>query len=758
LNFKLWFLAFIFSHFAFIASSANAIPTAEDINILAKRAKLTADTFMQESFELRMRYEYSGKFLQQDDKENLHKLAKRASKQLQAIAEKQSKLKKQIEDYEGDDWDDRYGSTGLWRKLFTDLYITNLGKCEIDFYFALTTELPERNEILRKILSEIDSLSRTYKQFGPILIKGRVLALLSQTETAYSSAAIKELEAFKVYSDVSRPIRAAIERIKLVGSAKPEELNALVRCLEQNRHYGDLELVLPLAFLQRQYDPAGFEKTIGLFPETQDFLGTVILLDISGRILQQKNLEQISVFEAELAVQTTWKNETKDYKMLLGWLSNTDKFQTPLILYVTAVAFADSSPTKAVNLLIKASRLQQLEKSEKLDIEPSKIAGQAAQLAYNLFIQDPGHCSFALRAFDNYSTITNEKMDTELQYIYSIILHRDGQAEKNKKILRKLAQKSSGYWSSRAKLDLIEQTIEQKQEESQSIPNELLIELNNFISECSEQDKESNRLRIEAITIYCQLLLESKEKGSSQKVLNILAEAETARDPNLDVFKSKALRQLGRLEESANCLLAAIELDRTDYVIEAMALLSEIIDKIDQLREQANDFSKLVSNCEKIAKYCETISMSTFGLVPVSQARLYLAEISIFAAVEDKDKLSAVEQILNSFSTSNKVDEVDLLRCQARLLTEQSKFDEAAELWTQVANILKNDVSSAYQRSWKWWRAKFYELDCWAKCPQTQKTSVLHTIEVLENSFHDIPPLWAEKLNSLKQQCRSRPR
>ena len=748
MNFKLWFLAFIFSHFAFIASSASAIPTAEDINSLAERAKLTADTFMQESFELRMRYEYSGKFFQQDDKENLHKLAKRAGDSLQAIAKAQKELKNKIEDYEGDDWDDRYGSTGLWRKLFTDLYITNLGKCEIDFYFALTTELPERNEILRKILSEIDSLSRTYKQFGPILIKGRVLALLSQTETVYSSAAIKELEAFKVYSDVSRPIRAAIERIKLIGSAKPDELNALVRRLEQNRHPGDLELVLPLAFLQRRYDPAGFEKTIGLFPETQDFLGILILSDISGRILQQKDLEQISVFEAELAVQTTWKNETKDYKMLLGCLSNTDKFQTPLILYVTAVAFAESSPTKAVNLLIKASKLQKLEKSEELDIEPYKIAGQAAQLAYNLFMQDPGHCSLALQAFDNYSTIANEKMDTELQYIYSIILHRNGQAEKSKKILQKLAQKSSGYWSSRAKLDLIEQTIEQKQEESQSIPNELLIKLNNFISECSEQDKESNQLRIEAITIYCQLLLESKEKGSAQKVLNILAEAETARDPNLNVFKSKALRQLGRLDESAECLLRAIDPNDCRQIYEARGLLTKIVSEIDRLQVQTDNFVKMMQDSEKIARFY-------YDCLDNEKAGLLLAEISIFSADKNQEKLSVIDTLLGNLAQNSDADNVDLLRCRARLLTEQGKFKEAAELWTQVANIRKSDAPSAQQRSRKWWRAKFYELNCWAKCPQTQKTSVLHTIEVLENSFHDIPPLWAEKLSSLKQQCRS---
>ena len=739
------FIAFFFLHPP--ASSANAIPTADDINILAEKARLTADTFMQESFELRMKYEYSGRFLQQDDKENLHKLAKRASDGLQAIANAQKELKNKIEDYEGDDWDDRYGSTGLWRKLSGDFYVTTLTKCEIDFYLALSSQQLQRNKISQDILAQIDSLNQIHKTAYSHFLKAKILTLLAQTDPAYKPLAKKEFDWLSGRSDMSHStvFRIAIERIKLPGETEPNELDKLAEAIVKSDCSDDIELVLSLAFLQRRLNqPKAFEKTVYLWPQTENFLGSLVLSDLSRRIEQQQSSEQVTVFEAELAVQTAWKNETKDYKILLGRLSNTEKFQTPLILYVTAATFAESSPTKAVNLLIKASRLQQLQKSEKLDIEPYKIAGQAAQFAYNLFVQDPGHRSLALEAFDNYSTIANEKMDAELQYVYSIILHRDGQAEKSKKILQKLAQKPLGYWSSRAKLDLIEQTIEQKQEESQSIPNELLIKLNNFISECSEQDKESNQLRIEAITIYCRLLLESKEKGSAQKVLNILAEAETARDPNLNVFKSKALRQLGRLDESAESLLRAIDPNDRRQIYEAGGLLTKIVGEIDRLQVQTDNFVKMMRDSEKIARFY-------YDCLDNEEAGLLLAEISIFAAVEDKDKLSAVEQILNSFSTSNKADEVDLLRCRARLLTEQGKFEEAAESWAQICEIRKNESPSETRRSWKWWRAKFYELDCWAKCPQTQNASVLHIIEVLENSFHDIPPLWAEKLSSLKQ-------
>jgi hypothetical protein len=46
--------------FFFSSLPANAIPTAEDINGLAETARLDADTFMRESFQLRMQYEFSG--------------------------------------------------------------------------------------------------------------------------------------------------------------------------------------------------------------------------------------------------------------------------------------------------------------------------------------------------------------------------------------------------------------------------------------------------------------------------------------------------------------------------------------------------------------------------------------------------------------------------------------------------------------------------------------------------------------------------
>jgi len=734
-----------------VACSADALPTAEDIKAIAKDARLTADTFMQQSFKLRMGYEYSGKFLTQADKENLRKLARSASNNLAAIAEKQKELKQQIEDYQGNDWDERYGSTGLWRKLSNDLYITNLNKSEIDYYLALTVEQSPLNKTIMGVREQIISLDTAKRSANSQLLRAKILAL-AKIDSAWQILAIDLLDSLMARPEVPDPIyfQATIEKIKLTNLGKAEQLKLLADKLAQSSCSDDIELVLSLAFLQRRYTPEAFEKILQVWPQIEDFLGTFILSDLSHKITQQQSIEQISVFEAELAAQAAWKNEIKDYETLLSHLAGIEKFQTPLILYVAALAFAESSPTRTVNLLMKASKYQQQQKSDKLEMSACKIAEQATQLAYNLFIQDRRHCQPALEAFGNYHAMAGEKIDEELEYLYSIVLDNCGRVEKSKELLEEIADRPAGYWRNRAKLDLIGQAIEQGQAGSRQQRSEVFEQLRELILNCRGQDKKNNKLRMEAINVYCQMLLELKEASSAQKVLDILAEAEATGGVNLNLFKAQALQQLGRLDESAHYMVLAIRVDSGSLAGVVRELLAEVIERIDEFEtEPAGLYSvEMMENCKKLAKF-------SYLSLDDRQPGLFLAEISIFAADKDKEKLSAVEKLLNILAGDGRDDDVDFLRCQARLFCEQGKFERAAGLWAQVAEMRKNELPSSNQRSWKWWRAKFYELHCFSKLTQTKKEEVLHTIEVLENSFHDIPPLWAEKLNFLKQQCRS---
>jgi hypothetical protein len=181
-----------------------------------------------------------------------------------------------------------------------------------------------------------------------------------------------------------------------------------------------------------------------------------------------------------------------------------------------------------------------------------------------------------------------------------------------------------------------------------------------------------------------------------------------------------------------------------------MELLSKIIDEIDRFQKYDSSF---MENCKKLAQFC----YDCLDGWEKQKAMLFSIEISTFTQIKDSRKLSAYEKLLDNLAENGLSNDIDFIRCKARLLAEQNKFGEAAALWAKICEIQKARPASGNLRSWKWWRAKFYELDCWAKRPQTQKNDVLHTIEVFENTFPDIPPLWAEKLTLLKQQCRSQP-
>ncbi|MHC4455947.1 MAG: hypothetical protein ACYS0I_02465 [Planctomycetota bacterium] len=653
------------------ANSANSLPTAEDINELAEITKLTADNFMKESFELRMRYEFSPKSLKQEDKENLHKLAKSASDRLQAITEQQKQFKQEIEDYHGDDWDLKYGSTGLWRKLNRDIYITNLAKCKIDYYLALTVEQSPLNKTLQDVRVQIISLDKAHSSANSQLLKAKILAL-ARIDAAWSVLAIDILDSLLAQSNIPDAIyfRAAIEKNKLIDIGKAEFLNSLTQKIVKSNCADDLELILPLVFLQKRHDPNGLEKTIGLFPQTEGFLGKFILSDLHSRFsreqLTKESLQQISAFEAELAAEAAWRNKAQNFKALLEYLSSTEKFQTPLILYVAATAFAESSPTKAVNLLIEASKLQQEQKSNRLEIPACKIAEQAAQLAYNLFVTDANNCFLAYDVFRNYKKLANNQMDENLEYTYTELGFSCGDGIEAVSVLQKIAAGNSKY-------------------------------------------KQKASLSLAAYQVRTQ----------GRNDINV---------------RPKLLQQFAdSIADSNDCI----------YIQEIAGFVKDTVENIELLQSQTEDFSDVIANARKIARF-------VYGCDKNNRNSLVLAEISTFFANQSDIEKELAEKIINQPGKQNT--DIGLYRCRARLFQKRREFEKAAGLWAKICKIRKTEFHKANQRSWKWWRAKFYELACWAKLPQTKKENLVHTIEVLENSFQDIPPLWAKKLSSLKQQ------
>jgi hypothetical protein len=726
INRRLFLILFVFS-LSLTAIAADSLPAAEDINDLSQKAKQVSDSFFSQTFTIRMQYEYSGRFLNPQDKNTLCKAAQQASAELEQIADDQNNLKKQIENYTGDDWEARFGQTGLWRKLAADLLKTQISKLEIDYYLAnFCSKDDQRKLSLEKLLSQSDAAD---------ILKAKVLCALACTDDKYQQTARKHFTGLSIRSNWSwcESLKSLMERIKCFGPPEPNELNDLAKLLAESECEDDPEILLPLAILQCKYAPGELQNTLSRSPQTTTLLGKIILADISARFASpDANLASVNPAEAELAAFTAWTTDPCIHKNLLLALSDLDKFKTPLILYVAGVSVADSEPNKTIVLFIDASALQLQHKSTFLDIEPNRIAEQAARLAYNSFADKNVDCRLALDTFDCYVRIASDKMTEQMQYLYGSLLLDCNRIQQATEVFTHLVEQSRTIWRDKANFELLK--IKIGSASSLAISDEILSQLRNFILNCSGREEQKRQIRWEAMNIYCEAMLREESRDSAAQVLSLLVTAEETPGLRYDLFRAQALRQSGRLEESAYYMSKAVIENSNSSATLAAQITSEIIDKIELWQQDANDFNQMLLDCNTLAEFADK-SLNT------RQSTLTLAELAILQG----------KRFLTPFSPDE--NNVNWLRFQTRLLMAQDKFEQSAKLWAKIAESRRNETTGSNQKSYGWWQAKFYELYCLAKTPQPDNRNIRHAIEVLQNTYTDIPSPWPEKLNGLKESC-----
>ncbi|MBN2020081.1 MAG: hypothetical protein JW749_07645 [Sedimentisphaerales bacterium] len=666
---------------------AVSLPDFDDVNRLSRRAKQISDDFFENSFEIRMRYEYAEGFTDPDDKANLSKLAIQASADLEQIANDQNNLKKQIEDYQGDDWETRFGQTGLWRRLTAELQKTKSSKLEIDFYSSIAGG--EKAEC------------------PPFAVRS-------------SCAAVK----------------ASMEKIRCFGLSGPNELNALEEQLSKSECSNDKEMLLMLAILQRRYSPDDFQKLPSRNPQAAIEMGKLLLRELSSQFKAgDVNFASFSSFDVELAVTASMQAGSQyrrgegpqQYADLIMKLSEIQKFQNPVILYVSASLCEQTNPKKAVEMLIKASNLQSsLLYTTFLNSTPEEIARRAFEIAYQEFQADQNACQPAIIAFENYSRIASEKTDEQSQYLYGDLLKNCNRTDEAAKAFERLARRSQSFWGDAATLELLKIDLYKGRD-----PNESLAGLRDFILGCKRPEEREIQLRFEAMDLYCRTLLQCKSSDSAQKVLEILDAALPTQGLPYELYRAMALHQLGRLEESINFMRKAIDDNDCSTAPQIFSLLSEILDKIELWQQDARDFNQMLLDCAALADFADKC-------LNIRQANLILAEFTILQG----------KRYQKPFPTNNEND-TTRLRVMARHTMAEGNYNQAAKLWADAAELRRNETAGNNKKSYGWWQAKFYELECLSKMPAPNKAGIIHTIEVLQHTYSDIPAPWAEKLNRL---------
>ena len=718
------------------SSLAEPLPTSEAIREVISTANMDWEKFENESFMPRMQLELSGRLLNDNDKASFCEFADSIRDELDRNIIQQQAILEQIEKYEGRDWEQLYGATGMWRRLAASIEKTRLNKAKIDYYLALVCAGPQQQKALEEILSKLHSPS------ADILI-AKILCSLSRIDEKYREPAEKQFSKMKTRSNWSHceAIEALMEQIKCLGPCEPNELNNLTQAFLQSDCKNDREIMLSLAILQRRFCPDELQKTLSQYPETVTLLGKLLLNELSAQSnAPEVNFASISPIDADIAAATAWQTLLRlryegqaypqRYAELITKLADSNRFQTPAVLYAAANLYQETRPQKAVELLIKASEIHKKQPDTLFKKTAEEMAEQAFNLAYKEFIDDPNDCQPAINAFENYSRITKAAIDEQTQYLYANLLNHCDRTDEAARTFKQLAGQTQSLWRDAANLELLK--IELKKAGTPTEVNDVLARFHNFILNCVRPEERQTQLRLEAMNIYCTRLLEQDIADAAEKVLNILDTALPAPGLPYDYFKAHAFEQLGRLEESIHFISKTIDTNDCSIAPEAVSLLSEALDKIELWQQKAADYNQMLLDCGALADFSNKCLNSR-------QTALIFAEVLALQRKRGQESFPAVDE-----------NDINWLRAKARLLIAQGDYEHSARLWAKIAELRRNDIPEQNQKSWSWWQAKFYELDCLAKMPQTNKQNISHTIEVLQSTYRDIPSPWAEKLESLK--------
>lgn len=687
-----------------VAGAEAAIPTEKDVNDLSLEVQAVVGSFMRESFMLRMQYLYNDGTLGEPDRSGLHEMATEASEKLLTLAESQEKLKAAIEQYDGDDWDRLYGVTGLWRRLLGEVLRTRMSRCEALLYAGLSSGQGESSGRIESALSEIEGLRAAYDIGYLDYLRGQALGSLARIHPEKEPDSKKVFSLLSERSDTQQTtsIRGAISRMWLFGPEEAEQLTRLGDDLLRSGLIDDVELAVSLAIVQRRCAAMeALETVLSANAGARDVVGRLALSKIEHEFRQSKlDPDEVTVIEAELAAVAMIQADPGAYVKVLQWLASWEEFRTGPVIYACAVATVEDEPDEACAYLVEASRLQEDHRSKWLELSSEQIAQEAVRLACDSYSDRRCKAATVVETVEQCRALTGGPLADELEYVYTKALIGTGRTETGLKLLGTMLEKPT--------------------------------------------DEKSDSLQIEMLKTYCTILIVDRGDAGAEHVAALLGNDEIESDPNLSLIKSKALLQLGRGAESLGCMLPVYRAHICEQADEALGVLAEVISQIEKYELSGPLLRQAGADGLKLGQFC-------YGCLDGEKKRLaglYAAEAQVISAAGDEEMLEGVGRFLDEFVGPDSND-VESLRCRARLLMAQGQSLDAASLWRRMASAHKDNGQDS---GWLRWRAKYYELLCCAKSSDIEDAELVHTIEVLQSSGDQITSPWDAKLTGLKGQ------
>ena len=524
----------------------------------------------------------------------------------------------QIESYPGQNWDQLFGQTGLWKKSKQTSYLIRYLKVEVDYYRIFTSHDNLKRRILIDLLSEIKEIESNCSFSKVQLLKAKLYANSLDIDPILKSETQKQIQQL-LEKEKSTPIYFQTLLLSYqIDFPSDEEFANTIESLEKNLP-DDQNLKMRFALLAYRKGSEDLLKESLLQNTSYVYPISKLMLDklqikLSGSQVTIDQISNLSFSERELISHAIINaSDPSKYKQITELFSLDSSSQPGYVsTYAQAMIQAEDSPK--VSLKMMAEALQRCSTTEVLQKEYSKslLAYKMAYFAYQLYQKTPETAQQAADIFELYIQANkSEKIDSELIYSFACDLSQI-HLPLAKSLLKLLVENDTSRFARLAQLDLLSLSLEDELSIAQAEKN--LDQLSNLLASSSQDDDICQS----ALVLYSQYILLYFDSDSAKIsfAINLIDDRPQPVSRELKNLKTQLLLSAHHFERAISYFAQLLSVPDQQDAQTAFCIIWKLLEEYEIHADLLKSEHNLSSSVLKIASYakenspCETAELA----------------------------------------------------------------------------------------------------------------------------------------------------
>jgi hypothetical protein len=681
---------------ASLALSAEQLPTESDIEAIEQAAVECSNSLQERSLGYMLEFYFDEQFTDNTVRTNLYRLASASVARLREIQESQLRTQKKIEDYEDDSWDLKYGKNRLWRRSENlRNYIIFLIQ-EAQFLKAISIPAEEQEAPLREILRNLDQIKDSVPSGKIAVLQTNVMYVLSKRNESLANQAFNYLEEAFVNTERNslENFKAEIARLRLLRPFSRDDVNRVVNRYRELGVENYPDLSIQLAFLELETGEGSLllellERWPGLTKPISKIAYERALRQLPTAELMNR-VDKMSPVERELIVYQALLNKSNLFDSFILAASTDVSYQSKLINFSVASKLLGRDNERAFDFILKALAINDNSSVRYPELTDLYLYTVSAAAGHQaLRGDDPVKRQAAIDSFDKYIELVGDDKDEEICFLYAVDLQNE-RPEYSLETFKEIVN-SNGKFKDKAEFELLVDKFEAGED--------VLPEVSALYKKIDESD----------LAFYTDVL---------------------------DMY-SRSLSLNGRAKEAVELLI-----DQYDNFIPVTGdcfafVLEQYLDKAELYMSPSVDD---ISGKMRLERMANIVTESYKGNMPERVKLVYYETLAIATKRMSVNLSGLAEETTQGIA---------YYRILARDFMQKGNFMEASAAWGKLARALRENEDFD---SWKWARAKYYQIKCAISSEELTVEEVTHLFDVLEASEDWTDPFWMNQLALLKPE------